>query len=100
MAAIIKKAPIPEIKVNVSFNRIEENAKATITSVKRMIVEFTAEIDFKPSDHKQQGITQQKTAVYSIASHASPGSWRGELVEKYRDGIKGSRVANIIHVIG
>jgi hypothetical protein len=52
IATIIKKSPMPEINVNVSFSRIEETAKATITSVKRMIVELTGEMCFKASDHK------------------------------------------------
>lgn len=52
MATIIEKAPIPEINVNVSWSQIEEIAKETITSVRRMIVELTAEMDFNASDHK------------------------------------------------
>jgi hypothetical protein len=52
MAAIIRKAPMPEIKVNVSFKKIEEMAKATNTSARRMMVEFTADMYFKPSDQR------------------------------------------------
>ena len=52
MATIIEKAPIPETNVNVSCRIIAEIAKETITSLRRMIVELTAEIDFRASDHK------------------------------------------------
>ena len=52
MAAIIRTAPIPWMSVSGSCKRTEEIAKATITSAKRIIVEFTAEMYFKPSDHK------------------------------------------------
>ena len=52
MAAIIRKAPMSEINVNVSFKKIEEIARATSTSARRMTVEFTADMYFKPSDHR------------------------------------------------
>ena len=52
MAVIMKMAPTPEINVSVSFNISEETANETTTSVKRMRVELTGDMDFKPSDHK------------------------------------------------
>ena len=52
MAKIIEEAPIPEINVKVSCKVIDETARATITSVRRMMVELTGEMDFKASDHR------------------------------------------------
>jgi hypothetical protein len=52
MAMIMKIAPTPEINVSVSFNITEETANETTISTKRMRVELTGDIDFKPSDHK------------------------------------------------
>jgi len=43
----MKEAPIPEINVKTSFNKIEETARATSTSVKRIMVEFTGEMLFR-----------------------------------------------------
>jgi hypothetical protein len=52
MAKSMKIAPIPEIKVNISFNTTEDIVIATITSVKRIIVDVTGEMYFKLLNHK------------------------------------------------
>ena len=52
MAINIKTAPIPEIKVNISFKTIEDIVIATITSVKRIMVDVTGEIYFRLLNHR------------------------------------------------
>ena len=48
----IENAPKSETNVSFSFRYAAEMARETMTSASSMIVELTAEMCFRPSDHR------------------------------------------------